>query len=170
MASTLQNVIETLVGYVPAVTTEQTRYSEIYEANCHRIYSLSFWMTDNELSAEQLSANTFLRVFANVAEPTTEQIDRAFLAEIRELTTVGTLTLTPEATAAKNIHGNVKRIHLERAVVQLPATEKLVFLMHDVEGYEHDRIARLLGLTQEESRLALHQARVEIRNLVSRMS
>lgn len=170
MASTLQT-IQSLVGYVPAVvSTEQVRYSEIYNANCHRIYSLSFWMTDNELSAEQLSANTFLRAFANVAEPTTDQIDRAFLAEIRELTTVGTLTLNAVVSDIQSIHGNVKRIHLERAVVQLPATEKLVFLMHDVEGYEHNRIARLLGLTEEESRVALHQARVEIRNLVSQMS
>src|SRR5436190_684871 len=67
------------------------------------------------------------------------------------------------------IYGNIKRIHLERAVVQLPATEKLIFLMHDVDGYEHSRIARLLGLTEEESRLGLHQARVQIRALIAQM-
>jgi len=41
---------------------------------------------------------------------------------------------------------------LERAVIQLPDTEKMIFLMHDVEGYDHARIARLLGMTEDSSR------------------
>ena len=170
MASSLQSAINSLAAYLPAIES-QTRYSQIYQENCHRIYSLAFWMTDNELSAEELSSNTFLRAFANVAKPTTEQIDRAFLAEIREIIPVGTLTLNCGVSAeARNIYGNVKRIHLERALVQLPATEKLIFLMHDVESYKHDRLARLLGITEEESRVGLHQARVQLRNLVAQMS
>jgi RNA polymerase sigma-70 factor (ECF subfamily) len=63
----------------------------------------------------------------------------------------------------------MKRVHLERAVVQLPATEKLIFLFHDVEGYEHLSIARLLGISEDESKLGLHQARVFVREFVSRM-
>ena len=170
MASSLQSAINSLTAYLPAIES-QARYSEIYEENCDRIYSLAFWMTDNELSAEELSSNTFLRAFANVAEPTTEQIDRAFLAEIREIIPVGTLTLNCGVSAeARNIYGNVKRIHLERALVQLPATEKLIFLMHDVESYKHERLARLLGITEEESRVGLHQARIQLRNLVAQMS
>jgi RNA polymerase sigma-70 factor (ECF subfamily) len=55
-------------------------------------------------------------------------------------------------------------------VVQLPATEKLVFLLHDVEGYDHRKIARLLGMEEQESQLGLHQARIQIRELVSQMS
>src|SRR5437588_6353198 len=169
MASSLQSAINSLAAYLPAIES-QTRYTQIYEENCHRIYSLAFWMTDNELSAEELSSNTFLRVYAKVAEPTTDQIDRAFLAEVREIMPVGTLTLNCGVGAeTRNVYGNIKRIHLERALVQLPATEKLIFLMHDVEGYEHDRTARLLGITEEESRAGLHQARIQLRNLVSRM-
>ena len=168
MASSLQSAIDRITTYVPALETRKTRYNEIYRENCDRIYSLAFWMTDNELTAEALSSNTFLRAFAKTDEPANEQIDRAFLAEVREFTTIGTLTLNCVANN-DSIHGNVKRIHLERAVVQLPATEKLIFLMHDVEGYEHGRISRLLGISEQESRLGLHQARVEIRNLVAKM-
>jgi DNA-directed RNA polymerase specialized sigma24 family protein len=58
---------------------------------------------------------------------------------------------------------------LERAVVQLPATEKLIFLLHDVESYEHERIAKLLGITTDESKFGLHQARLRVRELVARM-
>lgn len=169
MASSIQSAM-TLSAYVPAVQTRTIRYSEIYQENCDRIYSLAFWMTDNELTAEDLSANTFLRAFASADEPAADQIDRAFLTEVRELTPVGVLTLTATSSSeTPSIRGNVKRIHLERAVVQLPATEKLIFLLHDVEGYGHQRIARLLGISQEESKAGLHQARVQIRNWIAQM-
>jgi RNA polymerase sigma-70 factor (ECF subfamily) len=163
------NVIN--LGILATVENRAAKYDAVYGEHCHRIYSLAFWMTDNELTAEQLSSNTFLRAFASSAEPQTEQIDQAFLAEIRELTTIGTLTLNSIASAeTKNVCGNVKRVHLERAVVELPATEKMIFLFHDVEGYTHEKIARLLGLDVKESQFGLHQARLQLRELISRMS
>ena len=159
------------LGILAARENRTANYDAIYGEHCHRIYSLAFWMTDNELTAEQLSSNTFLRAFALSAEPKTEQIDQAFLAEVRELTTIGTLTLNSSVSAeTQNICGNVKRVHLERAVVELPATEKMIFLLHDVEGYTHEKIAHLLGLDVKESQFGLHQARLRMRELISRMS
>ena len=170
MTNGLQSALESLTPYVRALETRKTRYDEIYKNNCDRIYSLAFWMTDNELTAEDLSSNTFLRAFATSDEPAIEQIDRAFLAEVQESTNIGVLTLNSVSSSpTQSIYGNVKRVHLERAVVQLPATEKLIFLLHDVEGYTHERISRLLGITVEESQNGLHQARVQIRNLIARM-
>jgi len=168
MASSFQGVLENLVVFAPAAERHKAEYSEIYNENCHRIYSLAFYLTDNELAAEQLVSNTFLRAFEALEKPNTDHVDHAFLAEMRELMPIGMLSLTAVASAeAKNIRGNIKRVHLERAVVQLPATEKLVFLLHDVEGYEHKKISGLLGLTQDESMLALHNARVQVRELVA---
>ena len=168
MATSFQGVLENMVVFAPAAGREKVEYSEIYNEHCHRIYSLAFYLTDNELTAEQLVSNTFLRTFATAEKPNTDRVDQAFLAEMRELMPIGTLTLNAVASAeAKNILGNTKRVHLERAVVQLPATEKLVFLFHDVEGYEHNKIAGLLGLTRDESMLALHNARVQVRELVA---
>jgi RNA polymerase sigma-70 factor, ECF subfamily len=169
MSSSL-GVISNLGLLIPAVETHTAQYDEIYSEHCHRIYSLAFWMTDNELAAEQLSGNVFLRAFASSVAPKTEQIDLAFLAEIREMMAIGTLTLNSSVSAeTKSVYGNVKRVHLERAIVQLPATEKLIFLLHDVEGYGHEKISRLLGLDVQESQLGLHQARVQMRELISRM-
>jgi len=162
----------------PPTVVSGAEHDTIYRENCHRIYSRAFWMTDNELAAEKLSADTFVRAFseevripAEPAEQHAEQIDQAFIAEMREIEPVGTLTLKcPAAENGRSIRGRMKRIHLERAVVQLPATEKLVFLMHDVEGYGHSRISRLLGIAAEESRLALHSARMYVRKLVDCMT
>ncbi len=125
-----------------------------------------------QLTMMRFTASTATeRAFASSAEPRTEQIDQAFLAEIREITTIGTLTLNSSACAeTKSVRGNVKRVHLERAVVQLPATEKMIFLLHDVEGYTHEKIAHLLGLDVKESQFGLHQARLQMREMISRMS
>jgi DNA-directed RNA polymerase specialized sigma24 family protein len=42
-----------------------------------------------------------------------------------------------------------------------------MFLLHDVEGYEHSRVARLMGVSEEESRLGTHQARLRVRELLA---
>jgi RNA polymerase sigma-70 factor, ECF subfamily len=170
MASTFPHAMNRAGVLSPARESTKVRYSEIYNQHSHRIYSLAFWMTDNELLASELASNTFLRAFSGPKTPETEQIDAAFLAEVRDYTTLGTLTLTATAEPdTKAIRGNVKRVHLERAVVQLPATERLIFLLHDVEGYEHERIGRLLGLSVEECQLGLHHARVCIRQTLAAM-
>ena len=152
-------------GILPAFSeAAAVGYSRIYSQHCHRIYSLAFWMTDNELVASDLASSTFLRAFSGNAQPGAEQIDAAFLIELRDYTAIGNLTLDiPVRSVAKAIRGNVKRTDLERAVVQLPATERLIFLLHDVEGYDHEIIGRQLGLTVKECQFGLHQARVCLR-------
>jgi len=171
MASSFPEAMTHTGVLFPAREVRKVHYSKIYQQHCHRVYSLAFWITDNELAADQLAANTFLRAFAGAGLPGTEQIDAAFLAEVRQLTPLGCLTLhdTPPPEHGR-LCGNMKRVHLERAVVQLPATERLVFLLHDVEGYQHQRIGFLLGLSEMESKLGLHQARLRIRQLVAQMA
>lgn len=154
-----------------AATFEQLdSYQAIYEQNRHRVYAVAFWMTDNEMAAEELTGAVFHRAFAHSASPSPEAIDRALIAEVRSLGPIGILTLNAStARDVVNARRNTLRVHLERAVVQLPRTERLIFLFHDVEGYNHVRIARLLGITQQESQLGLHEARLRIRELVASM-
>ncbi len=160
-----------LAAYLPGVETVPVeQYHAIYEQNRHRVYSLAFWMTDNELMAEEISASVFLRAFSMTDAPSEEMIDRALIHELRETTVIGVLTL--ECGVASEIHEirrNTKKVHLERALVQVPHTERMIFCMHDGEGYNHARIARTLGITEEQSIYGLHQARLRIRELVSMM-
>lgn len=141
---------------------------EIYEQNRHRIYSLAFWMTDSELAAEELMIDTFRQAFAANQDATSEEIDRALLAVLRECTNVGPLTLhCAPCDKVLGVRRRTLRVELERAVVQLPNTEKLMFLLHDVEGYEHARIARLLGVTENACQHGVHQARLRLRELLA---
>lgn len=173
MASTLQNVaISEYMSFITALPhTSVDHRKSIYEQNRHRVYALAFWMTNSELEAEELLEATFVRAFAEADAPTEEQIDNALIAQLREEHMLGILTLNSAgAHEILNVRSNTKRVHLELAVVQLPATEKLIFLMHDVEGYEHARVARTLGISEQDSKLGLYQARLRIRELVSKMA
>ena len=160
-----------LAAFLPAVNTASIeQYETIYEANRDRIYSLAFWMTDNELAAEETLSRVFLRAFSMTDAPTAEMIDRAFVRELRESFAIGSLTLNvANATEELGIRHNVKRVFLERAIVELPATERLIFCMHDGEGYAHARIARTLGITEQQSIVGLHEARLRVRELVAKM-
>src|SRR5215470_516707 len=84
-----------LVDFFPAThVISAERLKEVYEDHKHRIYSLAFWMTDNELEAEELTASTFQRVFSATGQPNAEQLDRALIAELRESRPIGVLTLS----------------------------------------------------------------------------
>lgn len=100
----------------------------------------------------------------------TEQVDQAFLAEVSEVSPVEAPALDVAAAPGRNrIDSNIKQVHIERAVAQLPATERLIFLLHDVNGYDQMRISRLLGFSKDQVLVGLHRARVRIRELVARM-
>lgn len=144
-------------------------FKAIYEQHRHRVYSLAFWMTDSELTAEEISTRVFLKSFHGNSHINAELIDQNLLAELRDLAPIGNLTLQTKVESTKRVAGNTKRIHLERAVVELPATERLAFLLHDVEGYDHARIAKTIGITEEESKQAVFHARNKVRELVSQM-
>jgi RNA polymerase sigma-70 factor (ECF subfamily) len=172
MASIIQQAkISRYATLLPGVTAERAgKFQAIFEENRHRIYALAFWMTDNELAAEELMHLTFCRGFARSTEPSAEALDHALISELREQMPIGVLTLDEGICSdAPTVRQNTLRVHLERAVVQLPATERMIFLLHDVESYDHARVARTLGITEDESRNGVHQARLRLRNLLAKM-
>jgi DNA-directed RNA polymerase specialized sigma24 family protein len=141
---------------------------DIFERNRHRVYAIAFWMTGNELAAEDLMADAFRSAFSETANPSVEDVDRALVSELDKTFEMPVFTLDcVPSSEVRNVRQNILRTDLEAAVIQLPPTEKLIFLMHDLEGYDHDRVARLLGITERESRLGLHQARLRLRQLLA---
>jgi RNA polymerase sigma-70 factor (ECF subfamily) len=169
----LNTVLETnlaqITGFSPEGVIVSSRRREIFERDRHRVYAIAFWMTGNELAAEDLMSDVFHAAFSATSNPSVEDVDRALVGELDKTfeLAVFTLNCTP-SSQVRNVRSNVLRTDLEAAVIQLPATEKLIFLMHDLEGYDHDHVARLLGITERESRLGLHQARLRIRELLGK--
>jgi len=153
---------------LPALVSRAEGLKSIYEQHQNRIYNLAFYLTDNEMTAESVTARVFTKVFTVNSTPSAEVLDKALVSELRDSMPIGNLTLNvPVSNEAENARKNVKRAVLERAVMQVPATERIIFLMHDVEGYDHSRIARTLGISTDESRSGLHQARLAVRRAVA---
>jgi DNA-directed RNA polymerase specialized sigma24 family protein len=64
----------------------------------------------------------------------------------------------PSALPTHPSPGANNRLDLERALAQLPPGFKHTFVLHDVEGYRHGEIARMLGVTEGTSKSQLHRA------------
>ena len=65
-----------------------------------------------------------------------------------------------------NLTGLIDRIGLSRAIDQLPAGCRKMFMLHDVEGYGHEEIAKILGCSVGNSKSQLHKARMRLRRLL----
>src|SRR5260370_11685907 len=62
--------------------------------------------------------------------------------------------------------GSIDRVHLERAIEQLPPGYKQVFVLHDIQGFEHNEIAGLMSCSIGNSKSQLHKARMRLRELL----
>ena len=63
--------------------------------------------------------------------------------------------------------GVIDRLDLERALAALPPGARLVFVLHDVEGFEHREIAEMLGVSDGTSKSQLHRARLRLREMLA---
>jgi RNA polymerase sigma-70 factor (ECF subfamily) len=61
-----------------------------------------------------------------------------------------------------------ERMDLQAAIALLPPGARKVFVLHDVQGYKHEDIAELLGMTSGGSKAQLHRARMLLREALSR--
>jgi RNA polymerase sigma-70 factor, ECF subfamily len=152
----------------PNASLASSQRRQTFERNRHRVYAVAFWMTGNELAAEELMVDVFRAALSRHAVPREQEIDLALAVELNKVFDIPMFTLhCGPYNGVRNVRQNMRRTDLESAVLQLPATEKLIFLLHDLEGYEHDYVARLVGITERESRLGLHQARLRLRELLA---
>ena len=64
------------------------------------------------------------------------------------------------------LSGAVDRVNLERSIDKLPPGYRTVFVLHDVQGYEHNEIAGIMGCSVGNSKSQLHKARTKLRDLL----
>src|SRR5437763_14676435 len=117
MSPTTQQIV--INGFVTPLTATAPSialafYQHIFEETRHKIYSLAFWMTDNEITAEEISSVVFTRTFSRGAaspEAFVASLDANLIATLREFMPIGVVTLQTAITNSKPIFGNTKRIH-----------------------------------------------------------
>ena len=164
-----------------ALKGDQDAFAELFEAHKNHVYSLCLRMTSNVAEAEDLTQDAFIQVFRKLA---TFRGDSAFSTWIyrvamntalmhfrKKALRQVSLDERPDAPREKidlcqddgRLRGTVDRIALIRAIGELPQGYRSIFLLHDVEGYGHQEIARLLHCSVGNSKSQLHKARLKIR-------
>lgn len=158
-------------------------FEMLYQRYNRRTFSLCLRMTNNQTEAEDLTQEVFIQLFRKIGS---FRGDSAFSTWLHRLTVnqvlmhfrrrsvknekVSESGEMPDqivtGTANPNKMPVVDRLALNKAIEQLPPGYKKVFLLHDVEGYEHEEIARMLKLSVGTSKSQLHKARLKLRGLL----
>ena len=145
---------------------------DIYDSHRHRVFALAFYMTGNEIEAEEILTATFVNAFRRVAMPDGGQVDSALVDEFRQRFPLEQNETTPDfqtASGEKTSLGqrNVRRTELEEAIQTLPPNERLMFLLRDVEGYSPAAISELLGMPEAQVNRTLLSARLRLRRALA---
>jgi len=155
----------------------------IYQRYNRRTYSLCLRMTNSQTEAEDLTQEVFIQLFRKIGS---FRGDSAFSTWLHRLTVNQVLMHfrrrsvknektsedgeMPEQTVSGTENPNkmpvIDRLALNKAIEQLPPGYKKVFWLHDVQGYEHEEIARMLKLSVGTSKSQLHKARLKLRGLL----
>jgi RNA polymerase sigma-70 factor, ECF subfamily len=163
-------------------------FERIYRLHARRVYALCLRMVGNMAEAEDLTQEAFLQLFRKIA---TFRGESAFSTWLHRLTVNVVLMRLRKKTVAVSsldepsepdeensgprrdvggpdllLSGSVDRVHLERAVQQLSPGYRAVFVMHDVQGYEHNEIASIMKCSIGNSKSQLHKARMRLRELL----
>jgi RNA polymerase sigma-70 factor, ECF subfamily len=149
----------------------EERQRDIYDSHRHRVFSVSYYMTGSELDAEQILQDAFVRAFQTVPEPDHKVVDTALLDELRSegVLEEAEAVPPPDAGYLPQRH-NILRTELEEAIRYLPPTERLIFLLMDVEGYPAKRVAELLNLSPSQVLRTALTARLRLRAELATMS
>jgi RNA polymerase sigma-70 factor, ECF subfamily len=160
----------------------------LYQLHGRRVYALCLRMVGNPADAEDLMQEAFLQLFRKIG---TFRGESAFSTWLHRMTVNVVLmrlrkkslptdsleeTLEPDAenSAPKRdvgapdlrLTGAVDRVNLERCIEKLPPGYRTVFVLHDVQGYEHNEIADIMGCSVGNSKSQLHKARTRLRDLL----
>ena len=142
-------------------------FAELFHAHKARVYSLCLHMTNNSAEAEDLTQDVFLQVFRKLATFRGDSALSTWLYRIAVNTVLmhfrrkspcqisldEPCNKTGDArprfrrecgTRDVRLAGCIDRITLSRAIRELPYGYRIVFLLHEVNGYKHQEVAELL--------------------------
>lgn len=160
-------------------------FETLYERHHRRVYSLCLRMVANATEAEDLTQEVFIQLFRKVGSFRGES---AFTTWLHRMTVNHVLMhfrkrgVKYEKTTEEGEIGElqdvlqsaterpryVDRIALDKAVRELPPGYRTVFVLHDVEGFEHEEIAKMLGVSVGTSKSQLHKARMRLREFLNK--
>ncbi|HST52938.1 MAG TPA: RNA polymerase sigma factor [Pyrinomonadaceae bacterium] len=164
---------------------DEYAFEEIYRIHHRRVYGLCLRMTQNVAEAEDITQEVFILLHRKAGSFRGESQFNTWLYRLtvnqvlmrfrkskarREDALEGVETRPAEAFGSGR-HGAaqlVDRMALDSALAQLPPGYRAAFVLHDVEGYEHEEVAQILGCAVGTSKSQLHKARIKLRKILAR--
>jgi RNA polymerase sigma-70 factor, ECF subfamily len=165
-----------------AAAGDRLAFERLYRQHVTRVFSLCARMVNDRARAEELTQDVFVRAWDKLHLFRGES---AFGTWLHRMTVNLVLNARKtdgrqqarydddedgdgiEALAARP-HAPGDRMDLEAAIAKLPRGARRVFTLHDVEGYKHEEIAGMLGVTTGATKAQLHRARLLLREALSR--
>lgn len=164
-----------------AARGDEGAFEAIYRTHVGRIYALAIRLADNASHADQLTQDVFVRTWERLGTFRGDSTFATWLHRLavnvilsdrrsawrrtRRITADGDLLdLEPEARPVSP----GLRLDLDLAIAGLPPGARTVFVLHDVEGYEHAEIAGLTGIAVGTSKAQLFRARRLLREALDR--
>ncbi len=163
-------------------------FQALYDRHKRRVYSLCLRMTANTAEAEDLTQEAFLQLYRKIATFRGESAFSTWLHRLsvnvvlmhlrkKSLPVVSLEESTQgsgEEDAPKKdfgaddlaLAGSLDRLQLQRAVDDLPPGYRTIFVLHDIQGYEHNEIAAMVGCSVGNSKSQLHKARMKLRDML----
>ena len=161
-------------------------FEYLYRLHSPRVYALCLRMIRDTTEAEDLTQEAFLLLFRKIHTFRNESAFSTWLHRLAvnlvlmRLRKKAPSVVSIEATADSDdenapssnleygapdltLEGSIDRINLERCIALLPAGFRKVFVLHDIQGYEHHEIAEILGRSVGDSKSQLHKARKRLR-------
>lgn len=166
-----------------AAAGDAAAFEKLYEQHNRRVYSLCLRMVGSVPQAEDLTQEVFLQVYRKIG---LFRGDSAFTTWLHRLT-VNQVLMHFRKRGVKLEHTSeegdftdvvetplqstrrisiIDRLALEKAIEQLPPGYRTVFTLHDIEGYEHEEVSNMLGISIGTSKSQLHKARMRLRELL----
>src|SRR5258708_1003299 len=171
-----------------ATEGDPTAFECLYRSHCKRVYAVCLRMVGNTTEAEDLTQDALLLLFRKIH---TFRGESAFSTWLHRLV-VNTVLMhlrkkslpvvsmetgpTPDGETTQSrveiaasdllLEGSIDRINLGRCIAQLPAGSRAIFVLHDIQGYQHREIAEMLGRSEGVSKSQLHRARKRLRELL----
>lgn len=154
-----------------ALAGDGSAFEALYRQNLGRVYALCRRLCRDENEAEELTQEAFVRAFEQLALFRGESAFGSWLHRLTVNVVLGkwrgqnryrqrVLALDDfEDFDPPQPQQEANTIDLERAITRLPKGARTIFVLHDVEGYQHDEIAEMTGLAVGTSKAQLHRAR-----------
>jgi RNA polymerase sigma-70 factor (ECF subfamily) len=154
-------------------------FARLYREHVGKVYALCLRLSADKIHAELLTQDVFVRAWERLASYRGESSFATWLRRVavnvvlaeRRSTSRRTrrvVTIDDETLAKAPLdRADDVEIDLDRAIARLPEGARTVFVLHAIEGYQHNEIAELLGIAEGTSRAQYHTARTLLKKDLS---